>query len=95
VTQRHFPSHATLNVHEERVLVLHTRLERLSLGERGMEAMHEARELLTILQGWEAARRAGLRSAAPDDADRQTVYRRINALNDTVDSIERDRGVAP
>lgn len=89
------PTTTTLSVHEERVAVLLTRLERLSLNERGLEALHEAKELLTILGGWAAARRAGLRIELCDE-DKATVYRRINALNDTIDALERARGsVAP
>lgn len=77
----------TLHVHEERVALLLTRLERLALDEAGVEALHEARELLTILAGWESARRMGLTTAV-DDADKATVYRRINSLSDRVAQIE-------
>jgi hypothetical protein len=82
-------------VHSERVTVLLLRLERLALNETGLEALHEAKELLTILGGWSAARRAGLKVELDDD-DKATVYRRINQLNDTIDALERARGsVAP
>lgn len=83
-----YPSTTTLTVHEERVALLMTRLERLALDDGGLEALHEARELLTILQGWAAAARGGLASGAPAETDRATVYRRINALSDTVTRVE-------
>lgn len=89
-----YPSTTTLSVHEERVALLLMRLERLALDEAGLEALHEARELLTILQGWAAAARGGLDTGAPGETDRATIYRRINTLSDTVSSVEtgmRDR----
>lgn len=90
-----FPTATTLDVHSERVTVLLTRLERLSLNETGLEAMHEAKELLTILDGWAACRRMRVQIHITDD-DKALVYRRINALNDTIDALERARGsVAP
>lgn len=89
---RRLPSTNSLAVYREALEIALTRFEALNLDPEGLEAFHEAKELATVLDGWEDLTKLRMRGVAisePDDADKQTVYRRVWRVRDRLEEAEK------
>ncbi len=89
---RRLPSTNSLSVYREALTLTMARFEAMNLDSEGLEAFHEAKELATVIDGWEdltKLRMRGVQVSEPDADDKTTVYRRVWAVRDALEAAER------